>query len=78
MIWFYQNMSDLLVRHGFERAPWQTPLEFAATIGIPEVNSITAAYNRVRFGSVDLEGREKAGIENDLAALGEKLEERKG
>ncbi|CAN5246351.1 hypothetical protein BH20ACI2_BH20ACI2_20160 [soil metagenome] len=51
---FYARMQDLLAERGIRRAPFQTPLEFAAGLKIPEVVKITDRYNRVRFGQQDL------------------------
>jgi protein-glutamine gamma-glutamyltransferase len=47
---FYNEMLDVLARAGFKRAPHQTPLEFAAAVGIPEAVELTETYNGLRFG----------------------------
>ncbi len=50
----YTRALDLLRRHGIEKPPWLTPVEFTRTITSPRlapvVDSLTAAYNRLRFG----------------------------
>ncbi|NNE65529.1 MAG: DUF3488 domain-containing protein [Pyrinomonadaceae bacterium] len=70
---FYQQMSRLLQRHGLNRESWQTPVEFASDVGIPEVASITKAYNRVRFGMQPLTDSENKSIARDLESIAEKL-----
>ena len=70
---FYERMSNALASRGLQRAPDQTPLEFASAAGMPEVLQITRAYNRVRFGEHDLSSTEAVEIEEWLRRLeGEK------
>jgi transglutaminase-like putative cysteine protease len=64
---FYERLTRLLVKKGFQRTPDQTPLEFAASAGLSEAVTITAAYNRVRFGAAELSAREAKQIEELLA-----------
>jgi len=63
---FYRRMSAALDSRGLRRAADQTPLEFAAAVGTPEVVSITEAYNRVRFGARPLSNAEAAEVERCL------------
>lgn len=50
----YTRALDLLHRHGVEKPPWLTPIEFTRTISAPNVYTVvlklTVAYNDVRFG----------------------------
>ncbi|HMF56257.1 MAG TPA: DUF3488 and transglutaminase-like domain-containing protein [Pyrinomonadaceae bacterium] len=66
---FYERMIHALAAHGVERAPSETPLEFAAASDIPEVMNITRVYNRVRYGGRDLSVRESSAIEEWLLVL---------
>jgi hypothetical protein len=50
---FYEHMVRILADRGMIRLPHQTPLEFAAFVGLPAVGYITEEYNRVRFGAVN-------------------------
>ncbi|HBB89850.1 MAG TPA: hypothetical protein DC047_19775 [Blastocatellia bacterium] len=64
---FYERLIALLETRGIKREPFQTPLEFAGAIGIPEVILITEAYNRVRFGIEKLTAGELGEIEKSLS-----------
>ncbi|MFZ0063924.1 MAG: DUF3488 and transglutaminase-like domain-containing protein [Pyrinomonadaceae bacterium] len=64
---FYERLTRLLVKRGFQRTPDQTPLEFASGTGVTEAVMVTAAYNRVRFGAAELSAREAKQIEELLA-----------
>jgi transglutaminase-like putative cysteine protease len=66
---FYERMTKALATRGLSRRADETPLEFAETIGTPEVLAITRAYNRVRFGAQDLTGDEAAEVERHLHVL---------
>lgn len=66
---FYERMLTALAKKGLRRAPAQTPLEFALTVGAGEALQITEAYNRVRFGDVNLSGEESKEIESWLQNL---------
>jgi protein-glutamine gamma-glutamyltransferase len=50
----YQRMLDVLKRRGYQKPPWFTPAEFAATVSPPglatAVAEFTTAYNEWRFG----------------------------
>jgi hypothetical protein len=59
----------VLARQGLERLPDQTPLEFAATVGLKEAETITVAYNRVRFGAHRLSIIEQREIHEILKRL---------
>ena len=72
---FYERMEKVLAKHGFQRQPHQTPLEFAFALNMPEAVSITEKYHRVRFGEKNLSGEESVEIENWLERL-EKKESR--
>lgn len=64
---FYERLIALLETRGLKREPFQTPLEFAGAVGIPEVILITEAYNRVRFGIEELTAGELSDIETRLS-----------
>jgi protein-glutamine gamma-glutamyltransferase len=66
---FYERMSKALAARGLERAPAQTPLEFATTTGVPEALLVTRAYNRVRFGAHDLSPADAKRVETWLQSL---------
>ncbi|MFZ1702336.1 MAG: DUF3488 and transglutaminase-like domain-containing protein [Pyrinomonadaceae bacterium] len=51
---FYERMQRILTEKGLTREPFQTPLEFASALGMPEAVTITEKYNRVRFGQAEL------------------------
>jgi transglutaminase-like putative cysteine protease len=63
---FYERLTTALARQGIERRPAETPLEFAAGVGSPEVVRITSAYNRVRYGAHKLSRTELEQIESAL------------
>jgi hypothetical protein len=50
----YQRMLQLLKRRGYQKPPWFTPAEFAASLPATElgraVGEFTATYNALRFG----------------------------
>ena len=50
----YQRMLDILQRRGYEKPPWFTPAEFAASLPRTQlgdsVGEFTATYNALRFG----------------------------
>src|SRR6266404_4657435 len=60
---FYERLIALLERQGIKRESYQTPLEFAAAVGLNEARAITSAYNRVRFGEEQLSVAERKQIE---------------
>ena len=66
---FYERLIALLESRGLRREPHQTPLEFAAAIGMNEAHAITDAYNRVRFGEEKLSDSERKRIEEFLSRL---------
>lgn len=66
---FYERMQKILVAKGFKRESYQTPLEFAFALNMPEVVKITEKYNRVRFGEKSLSDEESREIEKWLATL---------
>jgi transglutaminase-like putative cysteine protease len=66
---FYERLIAVLARQGLERLPDQTPLEFAATVGLKEAETITVAYNRVRFGAHRLSIIEQREIHEILKRL---------
>lgn len=73
---FYERLIALLARQGIERNPDLTPLEFAATLGLQPVLSVTRAYNRVRFGGQQLSAAEVRDIESTLEQLENQAEAR--
>lgn len=74
---FYERMTKALESRGLLRAPDETPLEFAATTGMPEATLLTRSYNRVRFGAHELTNAEAARIEEWLRRMEGKEETRK-
>ncbi len=50
----YERMLRALERHGLQKPPWLTPLEFARVLPSSElamlVEDLTGAYNEFRFG----------------------------
>ncbi len=49
----YERMLESMMRRGFQKPAWFTPIEFARNLPIGErerVGRFTAAYNEVRFG----------------------------
>jgi hypothetical protein len=67
----YRRMLQVLKRRGYQKPPWFTPLEFAASLPRTPLGStageFTAAYNAWRFG-----GRRE--LAPRLTALLEELE----
>jgi hypothetical protein len=63
---FYERMVRALEARGMLRAPDETPLEFAASTGMPEATLLTRSYNRVRYGAHELTTAEAARIEEWL------------
>jgi Domain of unknown function (DUF4129) len=67
----YRRMLDLMKAQGYQKPPWFTPREFAATLRDPVkcvvVDEFTAAYNALRFGGDTSAARQ-------LAPLLERLE----
>ena len=66
---FYDRMVAVLAENGFTREPYQTPLEFAYAVDLPEAVKITEKYNRVRFGEKDLSADEVSEIDSWLSRL---------
>src|SRR6266404_2308472 len=66
---FYERLTALLAAKGLLREIDQTPLEFAATVGLNEAHLITNLYNRVRFGGAGLTRVEKHNVDVVLAKL---------
>ncbi len=69
----YQRLLRRLAKQGIEKPPFQTPLEFARSFRSPElaaeVEALTRAYNRLRFGR-------EPGAAADLLAAVEAIEPR--
>ncbi|HEY0384575.1 MAG TPA: DUF4129 domain-containing protein, partial [Pyrinomonadaceae bacterium] len=72
IIEFYERLTKVLAARGLERAPDETPLEFAANTGLSEALEITRAYNRVRYGEHQLSSSEAAKIEEWLKGMEDK------
>ena len=68
---FYSRMVEALKRQGMQRATNQTPLEFAASTGMPEAVRITRAYHQVRYGAQTLSPDEASEIEKSLRRIEE-------
>jgi transglutaminase-like putative cysteine protease len=66
---FYERMTRALASRGVRRRDDETPLEFAAGFGSPEVLTLTEAYNRVRFGGRGLGDGERAEVEEFLKRI---------
>jgi transglutaminase-like putative cysteine protease len=66
---FYERLVGLLEKQGIKRETYQTPLEFASSVGMNEARAITSAYNRVRYGEEKLSPSERKQIEELLLAL---------
>jgi len=66
---FYQRLLQVLEKQGLKRELYQTPLEFAGSLGVLEANRITNVYNRVRFGAEELTSSERNEIEELLARI---------
>lgn len=69
VITFYARMIAALQTKGFVRAPYQTPLEFAGGLSMPEAVRITEAYNSVRYGERPLTRDDENNIEQWLSDL---------
>jgi hypothetical protein len=69
IIEFYERLTKVLAARGLQRAPDETPLEFAAATGLSEALQITRAYNRVRYGEQQLSPSEAAEIEAWLKGM---------
>jgi transglutaminase-like putative cysteine protease len=69
VVLFYERMIRALDKKGLRRQPQQTPLEFASELKMSEAVKITEAYNRVRFGNLDLSRYETVEIESWLQNL---------
>ena len=66
---FYERLLEALEKQGLKRELYQTPLEFAGSLGVLEANLITNVYNRVRFGGEELTSSERNEIEELLARI---------
>jgi len=66
---FYERLIALLEKRGIKRELYQTPMEFASSVGMNEAQAITNAYNRVRFGAEKLSAPDRTRIEQMLAEL---------
>ena len=66
---FYERLLKALEKQGIKRELYQTPLEFASSVGATDVRVITNAYNRLRFGEKELSESERAEIESLLLQI---------
>lgn len=66
---FYEQMLAVAKAGGLVKQPYQTPVEFAASAAMSEIQQITALYNRVRFGSARLDEVEVRRVSSLLASL---------
>ncbi len=66
---FYEQMLAVAKGAGLVKQPSQTPVEFAASSAMSEIQQITALYNRVRFGSARLDESEVERVSSLLANL---------
>lgn len=61
----YQRMLNVMKRRGYQKPPWFTPAEFAATLPASDVASVveefTNGYQALRFGG-DLEEAQRLGV----------------
>ncbi|HEY7546715.1 MAG TPA: transglutaminase domain-containing protein, partial [Blastocatellia bacterium] len=74
---FYEQMLAIASRARLIKQPDQTPMEFAASSGINEIEEITRAYNRVRFGGARLDEQEARRVSEHLAELKRAVRKRK-
>lgn len=68
-ILFYEQMLAIAARAGLIKKPDQTPIEFAAGAGLPQIDEITAIYNRLRFGGGRLDENDAGRVSRLLADL---------
>jgi transglutaminase-like putative cysteine protease len=66
---FYARLLMLLEKQGIRRELYETPLEFASAVPVSEAQTITNAYNRVRFGDERLSESERKQIEHLLTKI---------
>ncbi|MBI3654469.1 MAG: DUF3488 domain-containing protein [Acidobacteria bacterium] len=66
---FYEQMLAIAARAGLRKLPEQTPMEFAAASGYLQIQEITTAYHRVRFGGAILDETESRRVSGLLADL---------
>jgi len=66
---FYEQMLAIASRAGLIKKPEQTPIEFAQGSGFPQIDEITAVYNRVRFGGARLDDDDARRVSSLLADL---------
>jgi hypothetical protein len=66
---FYEQMLAVAKGGGLVKQTYQTPVEFAASSAIFEIQQITAMYNLVRFGSRQLDESEVRRLSSLLASL---------
>ena len=66
---FYEQMLAVAKGAGLVKQTYQTPIEFAANSAILEIKQITALYNRVRFGSTQLDEAEVDQVSSLLTSL---------
>ena len=69
----YRQMLRLLERRGWRKSPAQTPLEFAASIRVPEfagpVAELTQLYQSARFGAAPADARRVSSLLTALKSL---------
>ena len=66
---FYEQMLAITARAGLIKRPDETPIEFAAGTRLPQIDEITAIYNRLRFGGARLDESEATRVSRLLAEL---------
>ena len=66
---FYDRMLEILAGKGVIRPIWQTPLEFAYALEMPDAIRVTEKYNAVRFGERTLSDDEAREINTWLDKL---------
>lgn len=66
---FYVRMTRALAARGLARREHETPLEFARSVGMPEVLAVTDAYHRVRYGGQGLSESESTRVEEWLRRI---------
>ena len=74
---FYEQMLAISRRAGLVKQPDQTPLEFASASGLSPIREITALYNRVRFGGVQLDEIETRRVSELLVQLKQNVRTRR-
>lgn len=66
---FYRDMLRVLSKMGFKREVFETPLEFARRVDIPEVVDVTMAFCKERYGGRKLKNEDVELVKRSLVGL---------